>query len=52
MKQKDFYEAFEYSKRNVYLKIEGKVTLSLLKMVEAMTLLMKKNFCEGLSLLN
>jgi hypothetical protein len=44
MKQKDFYEAFEYSKRNNYIKIENKATLSLFKIAEAVTFEMKKKY--------
>lgn len=44
LKQKDFYEAFEYSKRSSFMKISSKSTDTLYKLSEGLTFLMKKKF--------
>lgn len=51
MNNKDFYQAFEYSKRNAFLKIDNKATLCLFKIAEALTFLMKKKYGEALLLI-
>lgn len=50
MEERDFYEAFQYTKRMSFLKIESKKLLELSRLAEGVTFLMKKKFGEALLL--
>lgn len=50
MKDKDFYEAFQYTKRISFLKIEHSKLGELSKLAEGVTFLMKKKYGEALLL--